>query len=67
MWPPSNRVCEMKEKTYLVNLRDQLGVPSIVAANVRIYNEHLVFLDPSGPLVALFLLELVDHWADSDE
>ena len=39
----------------------------MVAASVEIYSEHLVFLDPRGALVTLFLLELTEHWADTDE
>jgi hypothetical protein len=59
--------CQMKERIYLVHLKEQLGVTSIVAASVEIYSEHLVFVNPRGELVALFLMELVDHWSDCDE
>jgi hypothetical protein len=53
----------MKEKTYLVYLKDQQGGRSIVAASVEICSEHLVFLDPRRAASALS----VDYWADSDE
>jgi hypothetical protein len=57
----------MEEKTHIVDLKDQLGGRSMVSASVEIYSEHLVFLDPRGGLMAPFLSELVDPWADGDE
>jgi hypothetical protein len=52
----------MKEKVYLVHLKEQLGVRSVFAARVEIAGEHLVFLSPQGELAALFLLDLVESW-----
>jgi hypothetical protein len=54
----------MKEKVYLVHLKDQLGVRSIFAARVEIAGEHLVFLNPHRELAALFLLNLVESWTE---
>jgi hypothetical protein len=56
---------QMKEKVYLVHLKDQLGVRSIFAARVEIAGEHLVFMSPHGELAALFLLDLVESWNET--
>jgi hypothetical protein len=50
----------MKEEAYLVYLKDQLGVRSIVSASVEMCSEPLVILGLSGDLIALLLLELMD-------
>jgi len=55
----------MKEETYLVYLKDQLGIRSIVSASAEICSEHSVLLGLSGDLIALFLLELMDHWTEA--
>jgi hypothetical protein len=57
----------MKEKTYFVRLKHQLGVNSITAASQEVYGDHLVFLNLEGELAALFLLDVVERWFLCDE
>jgi hypothetical protein len=38
----------------------------VTAATAEIYGEHLVFLNAAGQPLALFLLEIVESWSESD-
>jgi hypothetical protein len=36
----------------------------VTAASAEIHGEHLVLLDSTGKLAALFLLEIVESWSE---
>jgi hypothetical protein len=58
----------MPDKNYLVRFKESNVVPQFVrAATVAIHGEHLVFRLSSGQLSAMFLLEIVEDWAELDE
>jgi hypothetical protein len=51
------------DKIYLVYLRPPSpAVQRVVASRFEIHGEHLVFVDPEGKLVALFVMELVESF-----
>jgi hypothetical protein len=53
----------MAEKTFLVLLKHaNPGLVRLVASKVELYDEHLVFVDSDGKLVALILIDLVLSW-----
>ena len=54
----------MIEKSFIVKLKPEAlgGVQTVVASTVEIYDEHLIFCNENGALVALFLLEIVQSW-----
>jgi hypothetical protein len=57
----------MADKTYLVRFkRPEISTQPVIAASVEFHGEHLVFLDSKGELAALFLLEIVESWSESD-
>jgi hypothetical protein len=51
-------------KTYIVKSKSAAlgGVQIVSASTVEIHDEHLIFCDSQGTLVALFLLEIVESW-----
>lgn len=53
----------MPNKTYQVRLRPpSSAVQHVVAAEIRMLDNHLVFLDGKGDVAALFLVDLVESW-----
>jgi hypothetical protein len=53
----------MGDKTYLVRLkRPDMAIQQVVAVGAQIQGEHLVFVNSSGKLAGLFLLDLVESW-----
>ena len=55
----------MPVKTYLVRFkRSDVNTQLVVASGAEIHGEHLVFLDADGGLAALFVLEIVESWAE---
>jgi hypothetical protein len=36
------------------------------AARYEVHDEHLIFLDSKGGLVALFLMEMVESWHETN-
>jgi hypothetical protein len=55
----------MTDKTYLVRFKAPDTVPELVVAeDIQIHGEHLIFLNSKGDLAALFLLEIVESWSE---
>jgi hypothetical protein len=55
----------MPNKTYQVRLRPpSSAVQHVVAAETRMLDNHLVFLDAKGDVAALFLVDLVESWEE---
>jgi hypothetical protein len=53
----------MTDRTYLVRLKPpSRALQQVAAARFEIQDEHLVFVDASGKLAGLFLMELVESW-----
>ena len=54
----------MTDKTYIVKLKapDLDAIQTVIASTVEIHDEHLIFCNSKGELVALFLLEIVQSW-----
>jgi hypothetical protein len=53
------------DKTWIVMFnRPQLESQLVVAANVRVLGEHLVFTNSKGDMVCLFLLEVVESYSE---
>jgi hypothetical protein len=56
----------MIEKKYLIRFKESDLTPMLVrAARIETHGEHLVFLSSSGELCALFLLEIVRDWSET--
>jgi hypothetical protein len=52
-------------KTYVVRFKPPgLIIHTVTAAGAEIYGEHLVLLDSTGKVAALFLLEIVESWSE---
>jgi hypothetical protein len=59
----SRTLLGMMDQTYLVALKlPSRAVQHVIAANLTIQGEHLVFFNAKGELAALFLLEIVQSW-----
>jgi hypothetical protein len=57
----------MTDKTYLVRLKPrELGLHVVLAASAEIHGEHIVLLNSEGKLAALFLLEIVENWTETE-
>jgi hypothetical protein len=55
------------DKTYLIRFKTPALRPQIViAASVEIQGEHLILLNSKGELTALFLLEIVESWTETE-
>jgi hypothetical protein len=55
----------MGHKTFLVKLKLHGSEAfQVEAARMEVQDEHLVFLNSSGQLVALFVLEDVESWSE---
>ena len=55
----------MPSKTFRVLLKPPSGaIQHLVALNVEIRGEHLVFLNSEGKLAALFLIQTVESWRE---
>jgi hypothetical protein len=55
----------MTDKTFLVRLKPrELKIQPVIAAHAEIQAEHIVLLDSTGKLAALFLMELVESWTE---
>jgi hypothetical protein len=53
----------MPDKTFLVRMKaPNHAVQHVIASTVEIHDEHLIFCNSEGKLVALFLLAIVDSW-----
>ena len=54
-------------KSYLIRFRwSDLTTQLVFAAHAEIHGEHLVFLHSDGSLAALFLLETVETWSETN-
>jgi hypothetical protein len=57
----------MTDKRYSVRIRaPEQSVYVVMAATAEVYGEHLVFLNAEGQPLFLFLMEIVESWAESD-
>jgi hypothetical protein len=55
----------MRDKPYLIRLKcSDLGPHLVIAASAEIHGDHLVFLRLDGRLAALFVVEIVESWAE---
>ena len=55
----------MTERTFLVRLKPrELSVQPVIAVRAEIQAEHIVLLDSTGKLAALFLMEVVESWTE---
>jgi hypothetical protein len=56
-------VLAVKDRHFIVVLRLKEETPQlVVATRFEAHNDHLVFLDANGNLVALFVQDVVDAW-----
>jgi hypothetical protein len=64
----SNHGCIlMPGKGCLIRFKQSnLTTDLVYASSAEIHGEHLVFLHADGSLAALFLLELVESWSETD-
>jgi hypothetical protein len=49
-------------EAWIVSFGALCAVQHVVAAETRILDNHLVFLDAKGDVAALFLVDLVESW-----
>jgi hypothetical protein len=55
----------MADKTFMVRFKvRELTSQSVIAAKAEIHAEHMVLLNSTGKLAVLFLLEVVESWAE---
>jgi hypothetical protein len=55
----------MPDKTWIVFFnRPQLETQLVVAANVIVVGDHLIFTDSRGDMVRLYLLEVVASYSE---
>jgi hypothetical protein len=57
----------MRDKPYLIRLKcSDLDPHLVIAASAEIHGDHLVFLRFDGRLAALFVIEIVESWAECE-
>jgi len=55
----------MADKTFIVRFKArELSTQLVIAANAEIHADHMVLLNSTGKLTALFLLEVVESWTE---
>jgi hypothetical protein len=55
----------MPNKTYQVRLKPpSSAVQHVCAAEIRMLDNHLMFLDGKGDVAALFRVDLVESWEE---
>jgi hypothetical protein len=55
------------DKAYLIRFKGaDLPPYLVIAANIEVQGEHLVFLRADSSLAALFVLEIVESWSEVD-
>jgi hypothetical protein len=53
------------DKAYLIRFKGtELPPDVVIAANIQVHEEHVVFLKSDGTLAALYVLEIVDSWSE---
>ena len=53
------------DKAYLIRFKGtDLPPDLVIAANIEVHGEHVVFLRSDGTLAALYVLEIVDSWSE---
>lgn len=53
----------MTDRTFIVRFKPrELNTGSVIASTAEIQAEHIVFLNSTGELAALFLMEVVESW-----
>jgi hypothetical protein len=61
MWEP------LSDKLYVVRFKPpEISTQPVIASSVEIRDDHLILLDSKGELSALFLMEVVESWSESD-
>ena len=55
----------MTDRTFIVRFKPrQLSTQPVIATDAEIHAEHLVLLNSTGKLAALFLMEVVESWTE---
>ncbi len=55
----------LADKTYIVRFKTpDIATDAVVAARVKVHDEHLAFVNSKGRLAALFLFENVESWSE---
>ena len=55
----------MADKTFIIRFKArELTSQSVIAAKAEIHADHMVLLNSTGKLAALFLLEVVESWTE---
>lgn len=55
----------MTDRTFIVRFKPpQLSTPPVIATDAEIHGEHIVLLNSTGKLAALFLMEAVESWTE---
>jgi hypothetical protein len=55
----------MTDRTFIVRFKPrQLSTQPVIAADAEIHGEHIVLLNSTGKLAALFLMEVVESWTE---
>jgi hypothetical protein len=57
----------MTDRWFIVRFKpSELLTQPVVADRVEIQNDHLALINSKGELVAMFLMEVVESWSESD-
>jgi hypothetical protein len=57
----------MTTRRFLISFKaPEMTTQPVIAERTEIHGEHLTFFDEKGQLVALFLMEVVESWSESD-
>jgi hypothetical protein len=55
----------MIDTTFVIEFRTpDMGAQCVIASHVEVRGEHLLLLDSSGQLAAVFMLENVKRWSE---
>jgi hypothetical protein len=55
----------MTDRTFIVRFKvPGLGTQRVMATNAEVHAEHIVLLNSTGKLAALFLMEVVESWTE---
>lgn len=58
----------MADRRFFIRFKStQSDIQRVIAERAEVHGEHLVFINSEGEMAAMFLLEIVESWSDSEQ
>jgi hypothetical protein len=64
---PQSNLSGMADRRFFIRFKStQSEIQLVIAERAEVHGEHLVFINSAGEMAAMFLLEVVENWSDSE-